>query len=246
MTNGLGLGIQKDNTRAVMESMGPVFPTGRIAHWDAALGIVATGSSLVNSWTDYIGGFVASSTGSNGPTFNTANPLLNNLPSVDFVIKHLLSNLNLGGPHTIVIVTVPRTTNTSNAYLFGHNTANQIRHRLFRTGTGNYEWTTEYLPENPANGNAGGIQANVISTSWELVANGFKNYRSVQGNLFFNPSTTTPTAARATAPIVIGGINTTTLRYFGDIAEAIVWNRALSVLELQDCHTILNSKYNIT
>ena len=239
---GLGRKLELPNTSVVMGSTGPVFPTGRIAHWDAALGITTTGS-LVDSWTDYIGGFIASSTGASRPTFNAANPLLNNLPSVDFVIKHLLSNLNLGGPHTIVIVTVPRTTNTSNGYLFGHNIGNPIRKRLSFNGL-TYSWTTEYLPDNPTSAGAAGTT--IISTSWELVANGFKNYRSVQGNLFFNQSTTTPTAARATAPIVIGGINTTTLRYFGDIAEAIVWDRAFSVLELQDCHTILNSKYNIT
>jgi hypothetical protein len=62
-----------------------------------------------------------------------------------------------------------------------------------------------------------------------------------------NSSTNTPSTSNATNDLIIGGSSSSTTPFLnGDIAEIIVYNRALNTSELAQVHKYLSMKWGIT
>lgn len=222
-----------------------LLPDGVVAHWDAAENVNTTGA-LVDSWTDKVGGYVASASGGARPVLQASDSNFNNLPTVQFDntnTQAMLTNLSLGGDHTVIIVS--NTKGASATYGFGHNAANPLRVRWGTNGISAGLFRTEYRLNDIVEGAAPYLMPFIGSVSYELTTDGHRIDVTKGGFFFTNEVLRTPVDARTSAVVYIGWIGAGA-RLYGDIAEIIVYDRALTDSELQTIHTILDSKYSIS
>lgn len=217
-------------------------PMNGLEFWlRADAGVTADSNGLVSAWTDQLGGLSA---GQSNPSIQPSLIAhdVNGLPALRFDggNNYLDTNfVGMGGQElTFFVVT------KGNQY--------QSLLRFQPPGSGNYlvyPWSSNPVFINSADGGAGaGIAAGLVSGQWNI---GEVTYKA--GDQMTTYDNGNLVASRAAANIGLpGGLPLTIGRYLGggeylqgDVAEVLIYNRALSSTERETVEDYLNGKYAI-
>ena len=242
-----------------------IISEGLVGHWDAGYGVGLSGSN-VTSWEDKVGGHTLTNTAGNQPTF-VASGSLNSQPSIDFdrasgqslftTDTSFLPNAVDGGFTTLVVCKGTYSSGSQNWIMTGWCDGTYTQgFWLFKNG--GTEQTQTICQTPAASGTITSGYVNLPGSGWQITGaqgciastmghTGEAKRYYVRSNNREIIDTNGQTSYTATSypGLYIGGYPDGSDGFDGEIMEVLVYNRLLSLSELQETEKKLMFKYNL-
>jgi hypothetical protein len=207
---------------------------------------VAETAGAVDSWTDSIGGYVASYVTAK-PIFVASSAKANNKPIIEFAtgtLDQLVSNLSIGDPHTIFLVAYKEVNSVQESYHLGTQSASEIR---FRRTTG-FNRIREYFPTTDRQAYLGGFdgELEIWSVAFDHSANtSYDHITSPTDGLHALKFSGGAVVAKVASNLIIGSVRPSSFAAFVSITDVIVYNSLLSIPQIESIHVAINNHYSI-
>ena len=218
------------------------FPVNGLQLWlRADLGITVDANGAVSAWTDQVGGSVASqSDPASQPLLQSAD--LNGMPAVRFDGSNGFLNssfVGMGGQELTFFVVAK-------------GTQYQSLLRFQPAGSGNYliyPWyTSQFFIDSADGGTGAGVACGLVNGQWNI---GAVTYKAGDRVATYRNGELVASRAAGTAALP-SGLGLTIGRYLAggeflqaDLAEVLIYNRALSDTEREAVEHLLNEKYAV-